>query len=57
MKIKFEIEQNQLNEKFKMGCNLKLKHNDLDQIEKIIKPYKNKIMLSVVKLVDLFNKK
>ena len=56
MKINFEFEDKQLNENVKIGCNLKLKHKDLEKIEKIIKPYKNKIMLSVAKLVDLLKK-
>jgi len=56
MKINFKFEDKQLNENVKIGCNLKLKHQDLDKIEKIIRPYKNKIMLQVTRLVDLLKK-
>lgn len=35
MKINFKFEDKQLNENVKIGCNLKLKHQDLDKIEKL----------------------
>ena len=56
MRIKLEYIENKINEQSKVSCKLNLKDKDLEKIEKIIKPYKNKIQLAVAKLVDMFKK-